>query len=409
VVEDTTDGRRYLLKFDDDVQPERATAADVIGSKIYWAFGFSVPCNEIVHFRLENIQLAENACKKDRFGNVTALTREDLAGAFERAPRTADGRIRGSASLFLPGRVLGPFRYQGTRDDDPNDVIPHEDRRELRASRLLAAWLEHTDAREQNTLETFIDDGSGRGYVQHHIIDFGDSLGHESAFNDAVTRRFGHTYILDFGDILADILTVGLVRRPWETLRRYDEGSIFGYFEIAHFSPADWKPAYPNVAFDRMDRRDGFWAARIISRFSDAHLRAIVAQAELHDPLHARYLERVLIGRRDAIVREYLYERAPFELPVVVGRALCFEDRLVAGGYELQADAFYQVRLGDSAWRRPELRGDRICTPLVGSAGDYLVVQARVRRAHQPEYGRPIGFHLRRGESGAWVVVGLER
>ena len=44
------DGRRYLIKFDGTVQGPRATAADVIVSKIYHAAGFSVPCNEVVFF-----------------------------------------------------------------------------------------------------------------------------------------------------------------------------------------------------------------------------------------------------------------------------------------------------------------------------------------------------------------------
>ncbi len=403
VIEDTTDGRRYLLKFDDERQPERATAADVIGSKVYWAFGFSTPCNRIVHFRLENLQLAPDASKRDRFGRETPLTAEDIAAAFAGAPRTADGRVRASSSLFLPGRTLGPFRYQGTRADDPNDVVPHEDRRELRASRLLAAWLGRIDAREQNSLTTFVAGDSGLGYVQHHIIDFGDCLGHESVYGEAVSRRFGHSYLLDFGDILADTFGLGLVRRPWETVQRQAEGPMFGYFDIAHFAPAEWKAAYPNPAFDRMDRRDGYWGAKIISRFSDAHIRALVAEGALREPLHARTLERVLIGRRDAIVREYLYERAPFEHPVAGRGSLCFEDLLVAGGYEQLADSYYQVRVGDGPWRRPDRRGpERVCVGAVG--GDYVVVQARVRRSQQRDYGAAVRFHVARGE-----VIGIER
>ena len=66
-----------------------------------------------------------------------------------KAVRLKDGRVRALASRFLPGRPLGPFRYEGVRSDDPNDVIPHQNRRELRGGRLLAAWLNHHDAREQ--------------------------------------------------------------------------------------------------------------------------------------------------------------------------------------------------------------------------------------------------------------------
>ena len=41
-----------------------------------------------------------------------------------RARPGADGTYRVAAGRGLPGTILGGFKYQGTRPDDPNDVVP---------------------------------------------------------------------------------------------------------------------------------------------------------------------------------------------------------------------------------------------------------------------------------------------
>src|SRR6185295_5297118 len=114
--------------------------------------------------------------------------------------------LRFQASAWLPGYLIGPFRYVGTRDDDPNDVIPHEDRRELRGSRLLAAWLDHWDAREQNSMDVWLATDakhprSSPGVVRHVILDTSDSMGEEVG-GDAMARRSGFSYSFDPGDIV---------------------------------------------------------------------------------------------------------------------------------------------------------------------------------------------------------------
>ena len=73
----------------------------------------------------------------------------------------------------LPGRPIGPFDVQGVRSDDPNDIFPHEDRRELRALQIFCAWLNHNDSDSVNTLDMYYTDDEGRSYVMHHLIDFG--------------------------------------------------------------------------------------------------------------------------------------------------------------------------------------------------------------------------------------------
>ena len=92
----------FLLKFDGELQTERATAADAIGSRIYWAAGFEAPCNRIVYFEREQLVLADDATKEDKFGRESPLLREDLDNAMEFAPRLQDGRIRAVSRSFCP-------------------------------------------------------------------------------------------------------------------------------------------------------------------------------------------------------------------------------------------------------------------------------------------------------------------
>jgi len=53
---------------------------------------------------------------------------------------TEDGR-RVLATRWPGGIDLGPTPIRDTRPDDPNDRVPHLERRTLRAMKLVAAWL----------------------------------------------------------------------------------------------------------------------------------------------------------------------------------------------------------------------------------------------------------------------------
>ncbi len=74
-----------------------------------------------------------------------------------------------------------------------------------------------------------------------------------------------------------------------------------------------WKPKYPNPAFDRRDAADGFWAAKIVSRFTDEMISAIVAAGKISDPEAAAYLTDVLIQRRDKVVQYWISRTNPLD------------------------------------------------------------------------------------------------
>src|SRR5262249_40584135 len=156
--------------------PELATAAEVISTKFFYALGYNVPENYLVTFKREQLKADSKAMigaagKRDR-----RLTESELNSVLKRVRSSPDGMYRAMASKLLQGTPLGPFQYHGTRPDDPNDIFPHEHRRELRGLRVFAAWLNHDDSRAINSLDILVED-KGRRYVRHYLIDFGATLG----------------------------------------------------------------------------------------------------------------------------------------------------------------------------------------------------------------------------------------
>jgi hypothetical protein len=336
-------GKRYLLKFDGAKQPARATTADVIGSKIYWAAGYHTPCNEIVYFPEDLVVIGKDANMEDSFGEKIPITAEAIDRVFEGAFRLNDGRIRASASLFVPGKPLGPFTYQGTRGDDPNDVVPHEHRRELRGSYVFAAWINHFDSREQNTLDVWIEEKNGRNYVRHYFLDWGDSLGSRWPL-DQVSRRLGRSYYLDFEHVFVDLVSLGVIARPWQRVE-LQEQEIFGYFDVETFEPDDYHPGYLNPAFAERTDRDVAWGARILARFTPEHVRAIVKTAKLPDPRQEDWLAKQLVLRQKKILQAIFSRTAPLGgFQMKHGSRLCFEDYALMHEVATSTRTLYKMR-----------------------------------------------------------------
>jgi hypothetical protein len=396
-------GIRYLLKFDDANQPERATAADVVGSKFYHAAGFHVPCNRVVFFRAEQLVVPESASALP--GKV--ITRDRVDKLLALAPHLPDGSFRAMATEWLSGKPIGPWNYDGVRSDDPNDVVNHEDRRDLRGSRLLGAWLNHFDARAQNTLAMFIPLPDGKGFVEHYILDWGDTLG--SLWDwDPISRRLGYTYYLDLGAGMNDFFTFGAVERPWERAHFGPTGPTLGYFSDADFDAATWKPGYPNPAFEAMTERDGAWMARIMSRFDDETIQAVVLEARFSKPVTTSELERILKARRDQTLNRYLGVLSTLTAPrldISEGKTtLCLKDVAPNAPIVLTATAVALLDGGSRfEWLPTDGAGGGACAVLPSTSQRYLVLDIR-----RPAEASAVRIHLAR-DTAQWQVVGLER
>ena len=411
---------KFMLKSDPSEEPDRATGATSIATRVYHAVGYYAPCDSVVYFRPSLLKLKPGLTVTNNEGVTKAFDQPRLDDLLAHASHR-DGLVRMVASEWLPGKPLGPYSYSGRRDDDPNDVVPHEDRRELRGARLVAAWLAHFDSREQNTMDVFLPidpkQKKGPGYVRHYIIDLGDCFGSVWT-DDGISRRLNHAYILDVPYLTEDFLTLGTIERPWDRAQR---GGMFGYFSARDFDPELWRGEYPNPAFGRMTEGDAAWIARILARFEEGLVRAAVAVGKYEAPSE-RYLAETLIARRMAILRRYLSRLSPIGEVVATAQGLCGVDLARLTGVVPNEGTSFRARAYRGAEHEPtrslRLVGEatpRVCVELphaplapniaADDARRYVIVDlengyARGQlRAHLYDLGPGIGYRL----------VGIER
>lgn len=405
-------GVTYFLKFDPVAYPRLSTGADVVVSRLFHAFGYNVPDNNLVRFRRDQLLIDPEAKVSVRGGKRRKMTGADLDAMLANVPREADGRFLGVAGRRLEGEDVGPFKYHGTRGDDPNDIFPHEHRRELRGLRVFCAWLNHDDSRSVNTLDTWVPKEGG-GYVRHHLIDFSSTMGSGS---DAERRiapqnpRAGNEYVLDWGPLLRSLFSFGFLDRPWRTVE-YEVFPEVGRFEASFFRPERWKPEYPNPAFERMQNEDGYWAARIVARISDDMLRAVLRLAGIQDRAAEAHLFDVLRRRRDKTVEHYFRQVAPLDGFVVQEGALRFENlgERMRVAYA-QAYEYEWFTFDNASGRRTSLGPAGLAStralPLPASDAPFLMVRIRTRSPGEARWYRAVDVTLRGPDR---AVVGIER
>jgi hypothetical protein len=419
-------GKKYMMKTDSKEQPERPTAASAIGAAIYHDVGFWSSCEQVVYFRPSLLKLTPGLKVTANVGGTRPFDQAALQQVLDEAAKKGD-LVRMQASAWLPGRLLGPFRYEGTRADDPNDVIPHQDRRELRGARLLAAWLNHFDAREQNSMDSWIAQdpaaaASSPGHVRHYYLDTSDCFGSEWAW-DGISRRLGYSYLLDFEHVGEDLLTLGLLDRPWDRVARTPGQEIFGYFNAKDFVPEKWQNEYSNPAFDRMRERDGAWMARILARFTPDHLGALVKAGAFSKPENSAHLQQLLQARLERVLKRYLTRLSPLsDLHVESHDRLCGVDLARKTGAAPESAFHYRAEMrsgeGPAAAKAvavEESANAAVCLTLPhvakdGGPADDAASRYVVLRIASGAAKGPLEAHLYDlGPARGYKLVGIER
>jgi hypothetical protein len=201
------------------------------------------------------------------------------------------------------------------------------------------------------------------------------------------------------------------------TIRYPDVPDSVGRLEADAFDPLKWVPEYPNSAFDNMRPDDAFWAARIVSKFTNEMIRGIVEKARYSDPAATDYMTETIIKRRDKVVAAYINQVCPVVDPVLsADGSLRFANAAVDAaaatappGYAVQWFAF-----DNAADTRRDVGPAVTTSTLTGSAPPELLkndfVGVRISATHPDHSGwaAPAVFTFRRSANG-WDLVGVER
>jgi hypothetical protein len=346
----------------------------------------------------------------------------DIATLLNRVDAEQDGSYRVVASKAIEN-VLGGFRFYDTRPDDPNDIVPHEHRRELRGYGVFSAWLNHVDAKAINSMDALVRE-EGRSVVRHYLLDFGSTLG--SASLTPREHWEGFEYMLEPQRTWREMLAFGFYIPEWRRIDFYEAPAI-GRLprDNTRFDPEQWKPRVPNPAFLRSRADDKFWAAQKLVAFTDPLLTAAVRAGQFGDARSEDFLVQALRERRDAIARTYLTAVNPVSDPAIDQGSLTFRNaavdaRVADPPREYRAAWFVfdnmsgesRALVGGGGSTGGAATGPRLSLPLPGnlpdSSGAFVRVDISATGGANASWERPVQAYFQR-DAGSWRLVGFER
>ena len=406
-------GETWFIELDPSTNPEGATAAVTIATKFFWALGYNQVESFLTTFDPRRASIDPKATVRRPSGAETPFTRDDLHAILEGAARNQDGTYRIVAGRAIPGKIVGNFQFAGTRPDDPNDLVPHEHRRELRALRVFGAWTNLTDLKAGNTLDTIVTE-NGRRVLKHYLQDVGSTFG---MCNDVHEWDLSYEYFYQADTTRRRFFSLGFALSPWQTIR-YAKYPSIGKFEGDRFDPRAWRPQTPTTAYMEMRDDDAFWAARRIAAFSGELIRAAVHTGEFSDPAAEQYLGDVLIKRRDTIARIYLTAINPIVDPRLdANGGLTFSNAAFDAGVATGAPTYHAawMRFDNATGETTPLAETQGTTTVIDAPrnlptapGTFIAVDVSADIASYPTWRRPIRAWFRRSGEG-WTLVGLER
>jgi hypothetical protein len=324
-------GLRYELRRDRSDRPEMRTSAAAIASRLIRAFGLLTPEVHIVFLGSTDFVSSGEGGEPP----------EPIRRLLHSGPPSVDGRYRASATRWPVGIDVGVSESYDVRSDDPNDAIPHRNRRTLRSLKVLGAWLAISSINPRKTRDAYVGT-PWSGHIRHYLVGLEDALGAGSV----VDRQKARGLRTDLGGGMGfNLVTFGL----WPgsdslpTQRRMLAlGNIDEKVDAAGFKAS---PPYGPISF--FQDADGYWAAKRIAAIPLATIIDAVESAHIHDSSARLALVRLIVARRQAVVAHWYAQVSPVEVERVRDRIVVLRDESVSRAVSDVARTRYHVTILD--------------------------------------------------------------
>ena len=390
-------GFRYELRTDPPDRPGMRTAAEAIASRLAYGIGFRTPEVFVTSLRPEDFEIGDEARRADGSSvDVEAFLKSG-------PPPNAKGRYRVSATHWPVGIEIGPAPISSVRDDDPNDLVPHRDRRTLRALKVVAAFLKLSRIGPHSIADVYVGP-EGEGHVRHYLVGLDDALG----ASDIVRPSDPPPEVAPLPPF-ESLVTLGLAPSPKRPITQTEWPAIGEISE--DFDPATFAPPDPYEPMDRLLPSDGYWAAKRIAALSRTVIWAAIREARIEDARTRARLAEILLARRRVILEHYYGQVSPLEVARHVDGEVLIADRGIIDGIAKAGETRYSLSYLDDEGREVAKRqrwkasGKTFRLPLPPEARDtpYLVVRIVAIRSGKAS-PRAFEVHLVQRDGKARVV-----
>jgi hypothetical protein len=386
-------GLRYELRRDAKERPELVSASAAVASRLLGALGYRTAEVHVVTVAPSDIKEGNDKPAQEA---VADLLREG-------SPPTGD-RYRVRATRWPVGIDVGPTPVAGVRPEDPNDHVPHAERRTLRALALGLYWMGLRRLPPHALRDVYVGE-PGKGHLLHYIVAMDDAFGADAVGREAEARLGGEGKYLNENALTA-LITLGLRRRTAPPVQT--RWLALGEFQDVD-APELFTTSPPYEPADRLRPADTYWMGKRLAAVPAEAINAALVAGRFSDVTARARAAEVMESRRNRAIAWAFAQVTPAEVERVEPARLVLRDQASARKIRGLLAERYAVRFLDDygATVAPPIvvavPDSSVVIPIPPGVPDYLVVRATAER-EGGKAPRAVEVHVFKDPSGIRVL-----